>query len=116
MKGGSENHLTDQFSVWSNGRISPYFCERPSRLHQFGPKVSGDTRCTWENLERRHDKSAVAIVKSARQLGCVSQDSEPPESVTISRKGTKVLGPIRRVRFTRATLRQANIRKTKVHH
>ena len=43
------------------------------------------------------DKSAVAIVKSVRQLGCVSQDAEPPESVSISRKGTKVLGPIRRV-------------------
>ena len=59
------------------------------------------------------DKSAVAIVKSVRQLGCVSQDAEPPESVTISRKGTKVLSPIRRVRFTRAALRQANIRDNK---
>ena len=28
-----------------------------------------------------------------------------------SGKGTKVLGPTRRVRFTRATLRQANIRE-----
>ena len=36
------------------------------------------------------DRSAVAIVKSVRQLGCVSQDAEPPESATISRKGTKV--------------------------
>ena len=59
------------------------------------------------------DKSAVATVKSVRQLGCVSQDAEPPESVTISRKGTKVLGPIRRVRFTRAALREANIRESK---
>ena len=59
------------------------------------------------------DKSAVAILKSVRQLGCVSQDAEPPESVTISRKGTKVSGPIRRVRFTRAALRQANIRDNK---
>ena len=31
------------------------------------------------------DKSAAAIVKSVRQLSCVSQDSEPPESV----EGTK---------------------------
>ena len=59
------------------------------------------------------DKSAVALAKSVRQLGCVSQDAEPPEPVTISRKGTKVLGPIRRVRFTRAALRQANIRDNK---
>ena len=57
------------------------------------------------------DKSAVAIVKDVRQLGCVSQDVEPPESSTIMRKGTQVLGPIRRVRFTRAVLRQANIRE-----
>ena len=46
-------------------------------------------------------------------MGCVSQDVEPPASAAISRKGTKVLGPIRRVRFTRATLRQANIRENK---
>ena len=59
------------------------------------------------------DKSAVAVVKSVRQLSCVSQDTEPPGSATISRKGTKVLEPIRRVRFTRAALRQANIRENK---
>ena len=59
------------------------------------------------------DKSAVAIVKDVRQLGCVSQDVEPPESSAILRKGTKVSGPIRRVRFTRAALRQANIRENK---
>ena len=41
------------------------------------------------------------------------QDTEPPEYSSISRKGTKVLGPIRRVRFTRAALRQANIQDTK---
>ena len=57
------------------------------------------------------DKSAVAIVKRVRQSSCVSQDAEPPESVTISRKGIRVLEPIRRVRFTKAALRQANIRE-----
>ena len=30
-------------------------------------------------------KSAVAIVKSVRPLSCVSQDTEPPDSTTISR-------------------------------
>ena len=58
-------------------------------------------------------KSAVAIAKNARQLSCVSKDTEPPDSTTISRKGRRVLEPIRRVRFTRATLRQANIRENK---
>ena len=57
------------------------------------------------------DKSALAIVKSVRQLSCVSQDTEPPDSATICRKGVKVLEPIRRQRFTRAALRQANIRE-----
>ena len=59
------------------------------------------------------DKSAVATVKRVRQLSCVSRDIEPPESSSISRKGRKVLEPIRRVRFTRAALRQANIRENK---
>ena len=59
------------------------------------------------------DKSAVAVVKSVRQLSCVSQDTEPPDSATISGKGTRTLRPVRRVRFTRAALRQANIRENK---
>ena len=53
------------------------------------------------------DKSAVAVVKSVRQL------QRPPESLPILRKCTKVLGSIRRVRFTRAALRQANLRESK---
>ena len=56
------------------------------------------------------DKSAVAIVKSVRQLSCVSRDTEPPDSA-ISTKGTRALGPVRRVLFTRAALRRANIRE-----
>ena len=40
------------------------------------------------------DDSAGAFVKSVRQLGCASQDAEPPELGAISGKGTKVLGPI----------------------
>ena len=63
--------------------------------------------------KKGNDESAVAAVKSARQLSCVSQDAEPPDSVTIFRKGTTVLGPVRRVRFTRAAFRQANIPENK---
>ena len=59
------------------------------------------------------DKDAVATVKDVRQLGCVLQDVEPPESVAISRQGTNVVGPIRRVRFTKATHRNANTRENK---
>ena len=42
---------------------------------------------------------------------CVLQDREPPESVPILRKSTKVSGSIQRVRFTKAAQRQANIRE-----
>ena len=68
---------------------------------------------TNQRPKKGGDQRAVAFVTDVRQLGCVSQDVEPPESVTISRTGTKVLGRIRRVRFTRAALRQANIRENK---
>ena len=49
------------------------------------------------------DKCVVAVVKDVRQFGCVLQDTEPPESSSSLRKGTIVLGPIGRVRYTRAT-------------
>ena len=58
-------------------------------------------------------KSAAVKVKDVRQLGCVSQDVEPPDSSAISRKGTQVLEPIRRVRIPRVSLRPANIRANK---
>ena len=56
------------------------------------------------------DKSAVAVLKDARQLGCVFQDTEPPKSSSILRESSKVLGSSRRVR---AALRHANFREHK---
>ena len=61
------------------------------------------------------DKNAVAIVKIVSQMVCVSQDSES----LVSQRGKqargnpmqKVLGPIRRFRFTQSTPRQASIRE-----
>ena len=38
--------------------------------------------------------------ENVRQLSCVTQDTKPPHSTTISRKGKRVWEPIRRVRFT----------------
>ena len=50
------------------------------------------------------DKAAVAIVKTVPQWSCVSQDSEPSRlQRSVKHQGNprqKVLGPIRRVRFT----------------
>ena len=84
---------------------------------EFGDKCSSPHWKVQEQQDTKPkkggDKNAVATVQDARQLGCVLQDTESLESAMILRKGTKVLGPIRRVRFTRATLRHANIRESK---
>ena len=56
------------------------------------------------------DKSAVAMLKSTRQLGCVFQDMDPPKSSSILRKSSNILKPIRCVQFTKAVVRHANIR------
>ena len=66
-----------------------------------------------KRLKKGGDKSALAILKDERQLGCVLQDTEPPQSSSMLRKSPEVLGPIRRVRFTKATQRDAKIRENK---
>ena len=47
-------------------------------------------------FKNNQTKSRVAIVKSMRQLSCVSQDTELPDSTSTSRKGKRVFEPIRR--------------------
>ena len=39
-----------------------------------------------KRFEKNGDKSAVAMLKITRQLGCVFQDMEPPKSSSILRK------------------------------
>ena len=68
-------------------------------------------RSTLQKTEKGCDKNAVAILKDVRQFVCVFQDTEPPESSSISRKSAKVLGSIRRVQVINATQRHANIRE-----
>ena len=55
------------------------------------------------------DKSAVAMLKITRQLGCVFQDMEPPKSSSVLRKSSNIRKPIRCVQFTKAVVRHANI-------
>ena len=50
------------------------------------------------------------MLKSTRQLGCVSQDMEPPKSSSILRKSSNIRKPIRCVQFTEAVVRHAHIR------
>ena len=60
--------------------------------------------------KKNGDKSAVAVLKITRQLGCVCQDMEPPKSSSIFRKSSSMRKPIRCVRFTKAVVRRADIR------
>ena len=84
---------------------------------RFGEKCSYAHRQVDEQPSKRSkkngDKSAVAMLKSARQLGCVFQDMEPPKSSSILRKSSNIRKPIRCVLFTKAVVRRANISEPK---
>ena len=60
--------------------------------------------------KKNGDKSAVAMLKITRQLGCVFQDMEPPKSSSILRKSSDMQKPIQRVKFTKAIARHTKIR------
>ena len=122
---GSPHDRRKKYFLLATCTKSPCECWHPPEC-QFYKTKSGckfDADCSfphWKVEEQPNkkpkkgdDKSAAAIVKSARQWSCVSQDTEPPDSATISRISTNELESIRRVRFTRAALRQANIREDK---
>ena len=47
---------------------------------------------------------------NTRQLGYVYQDMEPPKSSSILRKSSDIRKPIRRVKFTKAVVRHADLR------
>ena len=80
-----------------------------------------------KRYKKNGDKSAVAMLKkhepydrtrrpvvcdssNARQLGSVFQDMEPPKSSSILRKSSDIRKPTRRVKFTKAVARHADIR------
>ena len=81
---------------------------------RFGEKCSFSHRQVDKQPSKRSkkngDKSAVAMLKNTRQLGCVFQGMEPPKSSSILRKSSNILKPIRCVQFTKAVVRHANIR------
>ena len=81
---------------------------------RFGEKCSFAHRQVDEQpskkFQKNGDKSAVAVLKITRQLGCVYQDMEPPKSTSILRKSSNIRKPIRCVRFTTAVVRHANSR------
>ena len=86
---------------------------------RFGEKCSYAHRQVEEQPSKRSkkngDKSAVAILKIARQLSCVFQDMEPPKSSSILRKSSTISMPIRCVEFTKADGTSLLTFKTKIH-
>ena len=81
---------------------------------KYGDKCSCAHRQVDEQPTKRYekngDKIAVAILKNARQLGCVFQDMEPPRTSSILRKSSNILKPIRCVQFIKAVIRHADTR------
>ena len=72
-------------------------------------RIARLTNSLAKGLKKNGDKSAVAMLKITRQLGCVFQDMEPPKSSTILRKSSNIRKPIRCVKFTKAFVRHADI-------
>ena len=110
--------------VTSKGTCTSSFCEkwhRPECLFyksengcRFGEKCSYAHRQVEEQpgkkSEKNGDKSAVAMLKCTRQLGCVFQEMVPPKSWSILRNGSNIRKPIQCVRFEKAVARHADIR------
>ena len=100
---------------WHPPKVNSISLNRDSNSSISAQLHTGRLKVNKQKTEKKKaaDKGTVAMLKDARQLGFVFQDTEPLVSLSILRKSTKVLGPIRRVRFTRATQRLANIRENK---
>ena len=103
LKGTCTNSLCEK---WHPPECLFYKSENGCR---FGEKCSYAHRQFEEQPGKRSkkncDRSAVAMLKITRQLGCVLQDMEPPKSSSISRKSSNRRKPIRFVKFTKAVVR-----------
>ena len=123
-RGKSPSGRMARLRITSKELASNSFCEKehlPESLFykslsgcRFWGKCSYAHRQVDEHPSKRSkkndDKSAVAMLKSSRPLGCVFQDMEPPKSSSILRKSPNIRKPIRCVQFTKAVVRHAIIR------
>ena len=104
----SERYL-HQITLWLFGILPNVSCIKQNR--DVSSALSAHFRTG--RLRNNQIKSRKKVV--TRQLGCVSLDVEPPESSSILRKTPKVLGPIRRARFTRtALIKQKSVNEIQV--
>ena len=103
-------------SIFENGTLQNACSTRPRVVVGFGEKCSFAHRQVDEQPTKRSkkndDKSAVAMLESTRQLGCVFHDMKPPKS--ISRKSSDMQKPIQRVKITKAIAPHTKIRETKI--
>ena len=85
-----------------NGILQNACSTSPKMGTGLGEKCSYAHRRVDEQPSKRSkkngDKSAEAMLKITRQLGCVFQDMEPPKSSSILRKSSDIRKPIRRVK------------------
>ena len=98
----TSTELAHQTILWKMASSSLFYKSKSGC--RFGEKCSYAQRQVDEQPSKRSkkkgDKSAVAMLKSTRQLGCASQDMEPPKSSSILRKSSNMRKPIRCVQFT----------------
>ena len=69
------------------------------------------SRSTPGRKKKSDGKGKVARARAVKQLVCVFQNAEPPKVKSMLRKGTNLLRPRRRVRFTPDVLQPAEIRE-----
>ena len=82
---------------------------RIANLNRAASSVKGVRFCTKRLVDRQPNKrpkkgggkGSAALLKNAKQLGCVSLDIEPPKFKSILRKGPKFLCPKRCVQYTK---------------
>ena len=84
--------------------------EQPSKRFKKNGDKSAEAMLKKSEQHYRTGRPVVCDSSTARQLGCVFQDMEPPKSSSILRKSSDMRKPIRRVKFTKAVVRQADIR------
>ena len=116
MQGLPEKELAPIHSV-KNGILQSACSTSQEMDADLGKKCHYTHRQVEEQPGKRSknngEKSAVAMLNSTRQLGCVCQDMEQPKSSSILRKSSNSQRPIQRVKFTKAIARHANIRDQK---